>query len=152
MVQHLSRFARIVVVPFVVILATWQVALTLNHARPSHFLGQHVGWSARFLNPIPDSGTIEPLGPIDPQFVDASASDAAAFSQAMDRFAQTESWRSGWNVGLGPSNTAGHVDQDSASSCPEARPLVVVTRAGDSGAAGDVAETYFTSSGWDGTR
>jgi hypothetical protein len=151
MVRHLSRFARILAVPLVVTLATWQVALALNHERLPHLLGQRVGWSARVLNPIPDDGTIPPLGPIDPEFVDASTNDPTAFSQAMDRFAQTDSRPTGRNALLGSGHQAGLLDQDGVYPCQDTRPLVVVTRAGDDNA-DDVAQTYFTPSGWDGMR
>jgi hypothetical protein len=69
----------------------------------------------------------------------------------MDRFAQAGSWPDGWRSAPGSENTGDLLDRNNVSLCRNARPLVVVTRAGDDNA-DDVAQTYFTPSGWDGMR
>jgi hypothetical protein len=162
MVQHLSRLARVLVIPFIVALSTWRIVLALNGQPLANPLAQLIPNGnptfLRICNSCPgglrpvsfvpgfEDGTAPPLGPIDPQFVDAASSDPVAFARTVDRFARSESRTTEWDPGKGSSNAVFRLTSADTSRCTSARPLVVVTRTGASGPPDDVAQTYYMSS------
>jgi hypothetical protein len=167
MSHQLTRLARVLVVPLILAVTSWPIALALN-GQPlpnplARLLPNGDSTFLRICNTCPgglrpsslvpgfEDRSIASLGPIDPQFVDASASDSVAFSRTVDRVTRSRSSVADWDSDRASSKTGSWSSLSGASLCRPTHPLVVVTRSGDGSLPDDVAQTYFTSSTWDRT-